>query len=155
MWYKHTKNPISLINFLHVSQKGLTELSLSFKDKLSSFDRWGNSMDRQTYFWPKFDHSCWGFMREQEEEKRRGAYFSNKNTLSMQYFCSQLTFPVDLCSGVITCTHTDTRVRRLVFLSFARPRTDTQTHAKHPFDNSGEQIWWEFMRRCAIKLLSP
>lgn len=45
-------------------------LYLSFKDKLQSFDRFGNSMDRRTIYWHKFDHSCRGVGREWEQQEQ-------------------------------------------------------------------------------------
>lgn len=105
MWYRHTKNPISLINFLHVSQKGSPlspywRLSLPpFKDKLSCFDGCGNSLDRQTFYWPKFDHSCLGCRGERGTEREMchfsvggWAYFSYRTLQTfvvVQNFCLQ------------------------------------------------------------------
>ena len=71
--FRHTIKSIYLIHFLPVPNKILSQCSLNClfdKDKPSTSDRWGNSVDRQTFYWPELDQSCQGFGRGNEQKEK-------------------------------------------------------------------------------------
>lgn len=173
MWYRHTKNPISLINFLHASQKGPTLSPLNSISPLKTnfhllIDVATQCTDRH-FIDLSLTTAAWASGGNRSKKRnvplqcgRMSLFF----LLKAQILCGPSVFLLSarinslfmlifFCSHVTPPQHTNTGCSLILFSLFHTPTHGPQRHAKQPFDNSGKQIWWDFMRRCAIKLLSP
>lgn len=130
MWYRHTKNPISLINFLHGSQKGPTLPSLNSISALNTnfhllIDLAAQWTDRHF-----FDLSLTVEQKEKcfasQEDWLIIIIFLNKNLCGPYGSQPQLTFHAEPfvpscqytqytntgCSLIVSPSHTHTRTHR-------------------------------------------
>lgn len=164
MWYKHTKNPISLINFLHASQKGptlsplnsISPLKTNFHLLINVATQWTDrhfiDLSLTTAAW-----ALGGNSKKRNVSLQRGKmglFFTQKSQNLLDSISPHSLFMLIFFCVLMSSPSAHIHKHRHSF-SFSLFHTHKKKHAKHPFNNNGEQIWWDFMRRCAIKLLSP